>query len=96
MQNRQKDEILRDILAVCNGGSSITKVMFYAYISHAQAKAHMEHLIENGLVEHDHIDKKFLTTSKGMEYLAVIERMTELFPVSTKRAAKARVVSQFA
>jgi predicted transcriptional regulator len=32
VQNRQKDEIVREILAVCNGGSLITRVMFHAYI----------------------------------------------------------------
>ena len=95
MQNRQKDEILRDILTVCNGGAPITRVMFHAYITHGQARAYLQQLIASGLAEHDSLDKKYYATPKGMEYLNVVERMAELFPVATKRAAKERSVSHF-
>jgi predicted transcriptional regulator len=95
MQNRQKDEILRDILTVCNGGAPITKVMFHAYITHGQAKAYLQHLITSELVEHDPLDRRYYATPKGMEYLNVVGRMAELFPVATKRAAKERSISSF-
>jgi predicted transcriptional regulator len=48
MQNRQKDEMIRDILTVSNGGATITNIMFKAFTSHAQAKAYLGELIENG------------------------------------------------
>ena len=96
MHNRQKDEILRDILTVCNGGSPVTKVMFHAYLTHSQTKEYLHHLIENGLVQRDPIEKKFHTTPKGMEYLAMISKMSELFRVATKRTApKDQLVSPF-
>ena len=88
MQNRQKDEIFRDILTVCNGGSSITKVMFHAYVTHGQAKAYLQQLITSGLVEHDLPEKIYYTTPKGIEYLRVIDRMTELFPVAKRTSSK--------
>ena len=96
VKNRQKDEIFRDILTVCNGGSPITKVMFHAYMTHGQAKGYLQQLLTEGLVEHDPLDKKYYATPKGIEYLGVAERMSELFAVTTKRAtAKERLASPF-
>jgi predicted transcriptional regulator len=74
VQNRQKDEIARDIMSVCNGGALVTKVMFHAYMTHGQVKLYLNELVEN------------TTTAKGMEYLATIGRMAELLPLETKRA----------
>ena len=89
MQNRQKDEIARDILAVCNGGTVISKVMFHAYITHAQAKGYLGELIQKGLVETDVFNsREYRTTSKGLEYLMGLQRMSELLPVETRKAAK--------
>jgi len=89
MQNRQKDEIIRDILAVCNGGSVISRIMFHAYISHAQAKAYLGELIEKGLVETDIFSsRKYIATSKGIEYLQGLERMSEMLAIETRRSVK--------
>ncbi len=89
MQNRQKDEIIRDILAVCNGGTTITKVMFHAYLTHAQAKSYLGELIEKGLVETDILNsKEYRATPKGMEYMVGLERMTEMLAVVTRKTVK--------
>lgn len=91
MRNRQKDEIMRDILQTAQGGAGITKIMFHAYLTHGQAKEYSQILVKNGLMEHD-LDsgsmRLFRTTSKGIEYLVAIERMSEMLPISTKRYAK--------
>jgi len=86
MQNRQKDEIARDVLSVCNGGAPITKVMFHAYMTHGQVKIYLSQLIEQGLVEHDKLERKYYATPKGMEYLQTFERMTDLLPLVTRRS----------
>jgi predicted transcriptional regulator len=89
MQNRQKEEIVRDILTVCNGGTTITKVMFHAYLTHAQAKGYLRELVGKGLVETDIFNsKEYRTAPKGMEYLAGLERMTEMLSIETRRAVK--------
>lgn len=89
MQNRQKDEITRDILAVCNGGSVISRIMFHAYITHAQAKAYLGELIESGLVENDIFNsRKYIATSKGIEYLQGLQRMSEMLAIETRRNVK--------
>jgi predicted transcriptional regulator len=86
MRNRQKDELVRDIMSVCNGGAQITKVMFHAYMTHAQVKSYLAELINRGLVSYDSLTRLYSTTSKGIEYLATIERMGELLPIATRRS----------
>lgn len=91
MRNRQKDEIIRDVLRTAQGGAGITKIMFHAYLTHGQARAYSSMLMENGLVELDDQNgslKQFRTTPKGIEYLAAAERMADILPIPTRRAAK--------
>jgi|SRR5581483_5293361 len=86
MQNRQKDEMIRDILTVANGGAAITQIMFKAYTSHAQAKSYLGELIQNAFIEYDGLDRKYRTTSKGLEYLQAVDRMSEMLTVNTRRS----------
>lgn len=86
MQNRQKDEMTRDILTVSNGGAMISHIMFKAYTSHAQAKSYLGELIENGLIEYDVLDRTYHTTTKGLEYLQAMERISEMLCMSTRRS----------
>jgi len=90
VQNRQQSEIVRDILTVCNGsGTTITNVMFHAYISHAQARGYLSELIDKGLIENDIFDsRQYRSTPKGLKYLAGLETMSELLAIETRRIAK--------
>ena len=90
MRNRQKDEIMRDILYSAQGGAGITKIMFHAYLTHSQAREYTQSLIKSGLLDQD-LEAgslgQFRTTSKGLEYLAAIERMSDMLAIETRRAA---------
>ena len=91
MRNRQKDEIMRDILHTAQGGAGITKIMFNAYLTHGQAKEYSQLLMDSGLLEFDIENgsiKQYRTTPKGIEYLAAIERMAEMLPIATRRSAR--------
>lgn len=91
MHNRQKDEIMRDVLYSAQGGASITRIMFHAYLTHTQAKEYTQALVSNALLEQD-IEaaslRQFRTTPKGVEYLAAAERMSDMLAIETRRAAK--------
>jgi predicted transcriptional regulator len=92
MRNRQKDEIMRDILHSAQGGAGITKIMFRAYLTHIQAKEYTKALIKSGLLEQDLESgslRQFRTTPKGVEYLGAVERMSDMLAIETRRAAKA-------
>jgi predicted transcriptional regulator len=91
MRNRQKDEIMRDILYSAQGGAGITKIMFHAYLTHGQAKEYTQSLIRNGLLDQDSESgslRQFRTTPKGVEYLNAIESMSDMLAIETRRAAK--------
>jgi predicted transcriptional regulator len=91
MRNRQKDEIMRDILYSAQGGAGITKIMFHAYLTHSQAKEYTQALINSALLEQD-VEagslRQFRTTPKGVEYLGAVERMSDMLAIETRRAAK--------
>jgi len=91
MRNRQKDEITRDVLYSAQGGAGITKIMFHAYLTHSQAKEYTQMLMQNDLLEQD-IEaaslRQFRTTPKGIEYLAAVEKMSDMLAIETRRAAK--------
>jgi predicted transcriptional regulator len=98
MQNRQKDEMTRDILTVSNGGAIISHIMFKAYTSHAQAKSYLGELIENGMIQYDVLDRKYRTTMKGIEYLQAMESISSILAINTRRSVadeKSMEVYQF-
>ena len=95
MQNRQKDEMIRDVLAVSNGGATITQIMFKAYMSHAQAKSYIGELIEKEFLEHDTIERKYHTAPKGMEYLQAAEKISEMLALTTRRSVSREAAFQF-
>lgn len=91
MRNRQKDEIMRDILYSAQGGAGITRIMFHAYLTHSQAKEYTQALMGNGLLDRDVESgslRQFRTTPKGVEYLSAVERMSDMLAIETRRAAK--------
>ena len=91
MRNRQKDEIMRDILCSAQGGAGVTKIMFHAYLTHSQAEEYTQSLIRLGLLEQD-VEagslRQFRTTPKGVEYLGAIERMSGMLAIETRRASQ--------
>ena len=88
MQNRQKDEMIRDILTATNGGATITQIMFKAYTTHSRAKSYLEMLIKGGMIEQDMPQRQYRTTEKGLEYLATAHNLSDILNISTKRYTK--------
>lgn len=82
---------MRDILYSTQGGAGITKIMFHAYLTHTQAKEYAQALMTSGLLEQNMESgslRQFRTTPKGVEYLAAVERMSDMLAIETRRAAK--------
>ena len=87
MRNRQRDEVMRDVLQTAMGsGAGISRIMFSACLSHSQATGYLSQMIEDGLVVNDVEQGKryYRTTPKGVEYLAALNRMYELLQMETK------------
>jgi predicted transcriptional regulator len=78
---------MRDVLQTAMGsGAGISKIMFYACLSHSQAIAYLSHMMEDGLVVNDVEQGKryYRTTPKGVEYLAALNSMCELLQMETQ------------
>jgi len=95
MQNRQKDEMIRDVLTVSNGGATITQIMFKAYMSHCQAKAYIGELVEREFLEFDAIERKYHTAPRGIEYLQAAEKISEMLSITTRRSVSREIAFQF-
>ena len=78
MGNRNRTEIVSNILDAANGGISKTKIMYKAYLSYNQLREYLSILIENNLIEYLDGDNKFKTTEKGLNLLKMHNEMAEL------------------
>jgi predicted transcriptional regulator len=87
--------MIRDVLAVSNGGATITQIMFKAYMSHCQAKGYIGELIEREFLEFDPIDRKYHTAPRGIEYLQAAEKISEMLSITTKRSVSREAAFQF-
>jgi predicted transcriptional regulator len=90
MKNRQKDEIIRDVLSCINvfggvDGCTISQIMFRAYLSHPQAKSYLGMLIKGRFVYYDIIGRKYIDTPQGLEFLKEANNMATMLNVSTIR-----------
>jgi predicted transcriptional regulator len=71
------------MLEAANGGATMTKIMYKAFLSYAQLKNYLAILVENGLISNDG-DGTYKTTSKGIRYLEMTRNMDGLFQMSSE------------
>lgn len=80
LRHRSRSEIMSSILQVTNGNRArVTEIQYKTYLSYNILKDYLLHLLENDLVEYVEGERTFKTTSKGMQFLQVYNRMDELF-----------------
>jgi predicted transcriptional regulator len=83
MGNRSRTEIVAMILDAANGGTTKTKIMYFAFLSYNQLNEYLSILIENNLIEYRDGTKTFKTTEKGLNLLKIHNEMAELLQVTT-------------
>jgi predicted transcriptional regulator len=84
---RTRTEIAAQILQAANGHNEITKtkIMYKAFLTHAQLQEYLAILIQNGLLEYLDRTKSYKTTEKGLKFLKIYEKMEqELTMIDTK------------
>ncbi|MGH9877303.1 MAG: winged helix-turn-helix domain-containing protein [Nitrososphaerales archaeon] len=86
MQNRQKDELLRDVVSSANGGAGISQIMFRAFITHGQAKGFLAELTRMDMVQYDAPERVYRTTQKGLKYLHHFNQISDMLQIQTRRA----------
>jgi len=79
MKYRSRTEISAQMLEIALKGAIKTKIMYRAYLSHAQMKEYLEVLLANGLMEL-HENQTYTTTEKGMRFLMIYRELDQLSP----------------
>jgi predicted transcriptional regulator len=77
-------DIISRILEAANGesgGATRTRIMYHAFVSHAQMKEYLSYLQDNGMLHYDAESQKFKITEKGLEYVRIYTEIDELIKV---------------
>lgn len=93
MKYRSRTDIISAILRiVSNGGNGPvhkTRIMYGAFLSHAQAGEYIDFLLDKGLLAREsgtaagkEGGECFVLTKKGLQFLHIFEEMTQLISVS--------------
>jgi predicted transcriptional regulator len=83
MKYRSRIEIISSILrsASSDGGAAKTRMMYSAYISHAQIKDYLRLLLEKELLAYEEETQTYRTTEKGLRFLRVADETERLIGV---------------
>ena len=75
---RNRIDIIAELLNAASAGSTKTKMMYKAMLSHEQLKEYLHMLAENGLIMYNEDSQRFTTTHKGYQFLQRYEDLTKL------------------
>ena len=80
-RSRDRMEIISRILEAVNeagGGTTRTRIMYHAFVSHAQMKEYLSYLADNGMLYYDLESQKFKITEKGLEFVRIYTEIDEM------------------
>ena len=76
---RSRTEIISQILETANGGRATkTKILYKAFLSHAQLKDYLTILTDSDLLRYDLDTQTFKTTEKGLRFLEIYKRIDDV------------------
>jgi predicted transcriptional regulator len=84
MQNRDRAEIIRQILDIANDAEDITKtkLMYKAFLSYRQLKEYLIPLTEKDLLNYDSITQTYRTTERGIRLLQFYNELDDMMKAS--------------
>jgi predicted transcriptional regulator len=82
MRYRSRTDIFSQILEAANGGGATkSKIMYKAFLSHAQLKEYLMLLTESDLLRYDGDTHTFKTTEKGLRFLHTYNQLGDIMKV---------------
>ena len=82
MRYRNRIDIISLILEAANGNHATkTKIMYKAFLSHAQLKEYLTILTANDLLSYDLVKQTFKTTEKGVRFLKTYNQLDQIMNV---------------
>ena len=92
MKNRSRIEIIGRILEAINvngggryGCSSLTQIMYKAFLGFAQTKEYVTDLIDSDLLLYDLTSQTYRVTEKGMRFLQYYNQVDEMIGLSQQQ-----------
>jgi predicted transcriptional regulator len=82
MKYRSRTDIINKILNAASGGQTKTKIMYGAFLSHAQLEEYLAFLLSKGLLEHDPMTGLYTQTSESLRFIHAYNEICELCEVS--------------
>ena len=84
MRYRSRTDIVAQILEAANDGSgdgvTQTKIMYKAFLRHAQLKEYLTIMVENGLLKYDQREQIYKTTEKSNMFLRLYNQVEVITP----------------
>jgi predicted transcriptional regulator len=89
MQNRDRTDMIRQILDAANASENITKteIMYKTFLSYKQLKEHLMLLTGKALLSYDPLAQKYKTTEKGIRLLQVCNELDDMLKKKKKKKA---------
>lgn len=81
--NRQRMEIMTEILVLCTNSSKKTRIMYQTNLSYAQLKNYLALLTSQGLLQSN--SDEFEVTEKGLRFLDAFARLGDVLEEDTPR-----------
>jgi predicted transcriptional regulator len=75
---RSKTEIIAVILQTVSAGSSITKIMYNAYLSYTLVRKYLGFLMENDMIRYEGKSHLYKITEKGKRFLQTYEEINKM------------------
>ena len=76
-KKRSKEEIIASILDSARKGASKTRIMYGSFLSFNQLQKYLDYTLQARLVDLSY-SGKYVTTSKGLEYLKRFEEVQDI------------------
>ena len=82
MRNRSRIEIIGQILEAANGCSSMSQIMYKAFLSHTQVKEYSKTIHDNGFIRYEFTSQTYKITKKGMRFLQLYNQIDDMIKLS--------------
>ena len=92
MQNRDRTEIIRQVLDIANGPEDITKtkIMYKVFLSYKQLKDYLALLTENDLLRYDSPTHTYKSTEKGFRLLQFYNQLEDMMNKALQPSPRTR------
>ncbi len=90
MKHRSRLEIISTILDIASRSDGVTqkKILYRAYLSYQHLKEYLSLLLENGLIDYQEEGKVYRTTDKGLHFLNLYSRLSDVVVMTNDISAK--------